>query len=317
MSLVDSVSRYTNYGITSTDKTVKEIVKNPSAVKKVLQLAGKIFAAFDLYFVGHVKPREITNVMKGTTQLIEFYGSYKNIMYWINPFSKDSLDQETLKKSLEEALCAYQKGSPAEKRSSGLVDTIFTEVLAKEAYYSYGEVLNVIQTSLIGQGYQENQIQSITSRVIIQQKSRPLIQLISSAIFTLTDLGDNLLTLKKWNVLDLSHIAASIGSKSRVFAFIAKRGVDTVLGVGSAAGLVLVVGETAYRTVKQGMNYYSSDDKTKQAYQDLRKTLLDLLSSSLDLAATAAPLLMTLNPPVLVAMAIVSKATGLVCMLAR
>jgi hypothetical protein len=320
MRLVDSISRTVNYGMTSVDHAVKKIAGTPSAVKKVLQIAGKTFAAFDLYTTGETRKRDITQVMKGTTDLIEFYGSYKNLMYWVNLFSKESIDQQVLQESIDSSLSASHLDQTSEKMQKKLARDIFDEVMAKEAYHSKGEVIDAIKASLISHGYNQKKAKQVAARVIVKQKVDSPVKLFYMACFTVADLGGNILTLKKWNILDLSKLAATIGSQSRVFMFVINLGADTVLGVIGSAGIAVALGEASYKAMIHASKLYSTATTMKEkdeAYKELRNAFIDIAGGVTDLVATAAPLFFALNPPTLIALALVSKGTGLVCFLIK
>jgi hypothetical protein len=193
-------------------------------------------------------------------------------------------------------------------------------VMAKEAYHSKGEVIEAIKVSLTNHGYTPKKAQVIAERVIVKQKADSPVKVFYMACFTIADLGGNILTLKKWNILDLSHLAAAIGSQSRIFMFVINLGTDTVLGVIGSAGLVLTVGEASYRAIIHARKLYSTATNTQnqdKASKELRNALIDLVGGVTDLAATATPLIFALNPPTLIALALVSKGTGLVCFLVK
>lgn len=317
MGLVEFVSRPLNYATTAADRTIKKIAGNPSAVKKTLQLASKLFVAFDLYYIGTVQTRAITDVMKGTTELIEFYGTYKDLISWVHLFSKESLDTDLLKQSIQDSLCASLQDPTAIKKQEKIAKKIFEEVMAVEEYHSKGEVLEAIKVSLKKHGYQ-TQINTLAERIIVKQKASSITQSLCMVCFTIADLGSNILVLKKWQILDLSQLAVTVGSQSRVFVFMSNLGAETVLGSFASAGLVLVVGEASCRAIMHGNEfYYAVDDKKKKAYQELRNALIDLVAGGVDLIALSACLMFVLNPPVIVGLAIFSKGTGLICMLVR
>lgn len=316
MKLIDSVSSRLNHGMTSMDHTIKKIANNPSASKKVMQLVSKFFAAYDLYSIGTIQTRPICDAMKGSTRLIDFYGSYKNLMSWVNVFSKDSLDTEALQKSIETSLCAAYPKDGVQKK---LAQAVFTEVMSREVYYSKGEVLDAFRNSLIKNNYSQTKASQLAKCVIVKQKARPLVQLLSLTFFTIADLGDNLDSLKKWKILDLTHIAASIGSQSRIGVFIVNLGMDKILSVFTGVALTLSVGESTYQAISQGLKYYRTPNSAEKeaAYKAFRNAMLGVLSGGTDLVSTVAPMLATLNPATIVAMAIVSKGTGLICILIR
>lgn len=320
MRLVDSISCSVNHGMTGIDHAVKKIAASPSTAKDVLQLAVKAFAAFDLYHIGEIRDREMTHVMQGTTDFIEFYGSYKNLMYWVNLFSKESIDQKVLQESINSSLSALRPIKRKNSTQKKLAKQIFIEVIAKEAYHSKNEVIEAVKASLIKHGYTSSEAEQVVEHVIIQQKSDSLVKVFYMACFTLADLGSNILTLKNWNILDFSHLATVIGSQSRVSMFVIDLGMDTVLGVIASAGLVLAIGEASYRAIVNTQKIYAttiSSKTTNKAHEELQDALIDLTSGVVDLAATAAPLFFTLNPPTLIALALVSKGTGVMFFLIR
>lgn len=316
MRITDTVSASVNYTVTSVDHTIKQIANSPTGVKKVLQLTTKIFKAIDLYYETNLSDRELTHAMKGTIDLIGFYSSYKDLIYWVNLFSKESLDQKALEDSISSSLCASHKKDSKQKK---IARQVFEEVMKKEVFHSKGEVLRAIEISLTQHGYTAEKAQQIASHVIVQQKRRSPVELLYKACFTTTNLGGNLLNLQKMHVLDLSRFVSTIGTQSPVFMFVIKVGADAALGTIASAGLILSIGETSHKLIIQGMKHYSAANQKEkeEAYQELQRALIDLFADSVELAATALPLIYTLNPTTVLAFALVSKGTGLVCFLIK
>lgn len=319
MTITSIVSSPINYGMTVADQTIKKIATSPSAVKKVLGLTTKIYAAFDLSQVGHSQKREITKVMSDTMSLIGIYSSYKSVMYWVYLFSKESLDTAKLEDSLKSSLCASHIDKDDIAKQEKIAERVFADVMLKKSYHSKGEVQQVLKASLELNGYSPLKAQQISELVIIQQKSRPLVELIATACDGIGDMADTLSTLKKWNILDLSGLVSSIGSQSPVFMFVMNAATSTALGTIACVGLVFAVGNDSYHVIMEGLKYSrSGDPKEKEGVsKKMRDSLLDLASHGTDLAAVAAPLLFALNPATLIAMSLVSKGTGLACILAR
>lgn len=319
MKLMSLVSRPINYGMTAADQTIKKIVTNPSAVRKVLKISTKLYAAFDLYTVGYTQKREITRVMNDTLDLMAFYSTYKNMMFWVNLFSKESLDMDTLNNSIRSSLCASHRNAKDIAEQKNIADNVFKAVKDQQSYHSKYDVQQIMKASLEQQGYSPLKAQEMAERVIVQQKSRPLVELLFMACDGIVDLTESIITLKKWSVLNLSQIAASMGNQSPVFKFVIKVGEDSVLGIIASVGLTLVVGNDFYKAIKQGLKYsHTSNSGDKElVYKELRNDLLDLLSNGTDLVAVATPMLISLNPATLIAMSLISKGTGLVCILIR
>jgi hypothetical protein len=317
MNVVDSLSSSVNHGTTKIAQKVHQTARDPSAGKKFLQIVINIFKARDLYTGEGIQKRPMIEAMKGTTDLIEFYGTFKNIMFWINPFSKESLDGKVLQSSIEKELFT-PSSHPMSEEQKGVVQSIYEDVMEHPEYYSKGEVRKVIVASLVSHNCATaEQAQSIANRIIVKQKSRSVIQLLSTACFTMADLGSNIMTLKEWNILNLSHataVAAQIGTQSPVFLFVFNLGVKTAVGTMASAGLFLNTGKASYLTIVSGIKSYRGE---ANAQQEFRNALLDLFSSGTDLAATAVPLIFSLNPLTVVGFALVAKTTGLICILAR
>lgn len=319
MGKIGPVVSSVNYATTATSQTISKVATNPSAVKKVFQVATKVFAAIDLYYIGKPQDRKVTDAMKGSIELIEFYGSFKDIMFWINPFSKETLDKDKLLESLKVTMSAPIPPGKTRNTREQLAQKIFTEVMKGEAFYSKDDVREALIAELEKNGVLHPDAEAIADRTIIKQKARPITLLFSMACFTSLDLAGNILTLKKWGLIDLSRIAAQIGSQSRVFAFVIDLGVDTVFGTVASAALIVTFSEASYRAVVQAIKIYQSADPNQKqaAYKELRTALLDMVSSGADLTLAVAPLLFTINPPVLIGLAIFAKGTGLICILLR
>ncbi len=315
MDLIEFVSRPVNYLATAGDYAVKKIAANPSGGRKVLQIAVKIFAAVDLYRLGKVQERKIIDVMKESTDLIQFYNSYKNLMYWVNIFSKNSLDTDLLKQSIENSLSASYRDSTQQDQQKTIANEVFKEVMSVEKYHSKGEVRDAIRVSLSNHGYSNaRQINILAGQVMIEQKARPITQSLYMFCFTIADLGSNILSLQKWHILELSQLAATIGSQSRVFMFFIELGADTVLGGIAIAGLVLTVGEASYQAIIHGIELYKavSEEDKKNASKELRKALLHFVAAGVELTAASLPLVFALNPLTVVGLAIFAKGTGVI-----
>lgn len=316
---INSISRLTNYAMTSTDQMIKKIVSNPFAVSTVLKLSRNIFAGFDLYYAGKVRQRGITDAMHGALQLAEFYTTYRNMMYWINLFSKDSIDKELLTKTLQSSMSVAEKKGIRPAKDNALAENVLTEVYSREAYHSKDEVYQAISASLEKNGYTSANAQKIAKEVTIQQKQRSLVQLIYMTCFTVTDLADNFFTLKRWQMIELSDVAASIGCRSKACKYIFSLSVGQVLGSIASVGLIFAVGNSTYRTINERFKYSKAKDENekKESYQELRNAVIDLVSGGIDLGTTAAPLFYAFNPPALLALDLISNGMGLVYFMVR
>jgi hypothetical protein len=308
MDIIDSISSSISYGTSVGTQAIHKLATNPSATKKILQLITKIFAAKDLYDGRDIQDRPVTDAMKGSVDIIEFYGSFKDVMFWINPFSKESLDQEVLLESLKSSLGA------------DVGPVVFKNVMSKANFNSKQEVLKEIQVQTEVHTHSSKKAQEVAHKVILKQKERSITQVLSAVCFTVADIGSNVMCLKKWglDLAPLASIAAQMGNQSRVFLFVINLGADTVLKGVASVGLAVTFGDASYRAVVNGYKYYHASAKEKdQVYKELKNALLDIAASGTDLAALAIPLVFTLNPPAVVALALIAKGTGIIVILLR
>lgn len=316
MDLVDSVKSTVNYTVTCLMRGATSVATTPPAVDKVLRLAPAVFALFDLHYFGKIQARQVTDAMQGSLELLEFYTTFTDIMFFIYPFSKESLDREALEKSCAAALCATIPQGNLPKNHKEMAVELIDEVISGTAFYSATEVREILAEKIKTHGIVQQDAEEIAAKSTIQQQTRPLTLLFSTACFTIVDLAGNITTLNRWGIINLSAAAAQIGAQSRVFLFVVNLGAGTALGTIACAALIVTFSEASSRAVRNAIkNYHTEDPEDRQqAYQELREALLDMLSSSADLLETAAPLLFTLNPPVIASLAIFAKVTGLTCM---
>lgn len=319
MKVCDSFSDSIHYCIANIDDVVKKISGNPAAVKKTLQFAIKIFEAIDLYYGSHVHRSEIAVAMKETIDLIVFYGTYRNFLFWLNHFSKDSIDHKILYHSIRLALSASHTSKVEINLQHQLAEKVFMSVMAKENYYCKRDVLDVIEGILLNSGYSDENAKYIAGTINIQQKNRSPLQLIYSACFTITDLGSNILNLKKWNIVAISQLSISIGIESRIFIFVVDLTSNKIFGMIASAGLLALLSENSYKTVIQAMDYYSMTDneEKEKAYKKLQISVLGVCAGALDVITITTPMMFTLNPAAIVTLGVVSKGVGLIYFLVR
>lgn len=326
MVLISSISDSLNYSITQVDHSFKKIVRDPSKLKDLLTLTLATIKGVDLYSTGDMKDREVCKILKGSVDILGFYSTYKFMMYWVNLFSKENMDEKGLKESITNSLNFQLKGDESLENTnrniekSLLVKTIFEDVKSKESYHSKGEVKAVIRASLITKGrYTEDQAKVIADRIVIHRKARSPVEMFYMACFAVSSVSASVLKLQKMQVVNLVNIAATIGEQSKVFAFVIHLGSDVVLGPIALAGAIVYAGEGAYFTVLAGREYFNESDpaKKQEAYKAFRKASIGLIVPVVDLGIMVAPMFLVLNPPALLALGFASKGIGLICFLAK
>ncbi len=324
---IRTLDRYINY----IKQNVEKIFTDPSISKKTLQFSGKLMTAYDLY-TGKEHALILRNHMKGTVNILEFYGSFKNVVFWMNPFSKKSMDQELLAKTLEIALLAHPYFQDQEGKELGqkVAKAVVIEVMDQKDFVDQQEVRDIIIESLQQYRFDEVDAARIAAAVKIQNQSRSPIELLSMVCFTIGDLADNILTLQKWGMVELSSLAAEMGQRSPILTIVIKVGAERVIGILAVSGLTLLFSDATFRAGKafyyvivnrpKGINVPPDKDQEEnrsKAVQELKGALFDMAKIGIDLGATAVPLFFTLNPAVALGLGIFSKGTGLICALAR
>lgn len=355
MGFIDSVSSTFNYHITSFNQTIeKKIAATPSAAKKCFQLVYKSFAVFDLLKFGRVVERPLINSLKSSKEVIDFYSSYKDIVYWINPFSKETLEQDALKKSIKDALC-WSKDAEEFQFQEEIAKQVFNDVMSEKSLHSQGQVREAIRKSLkkhstvklekqiqiivtqiqvnkkkssfvqlfykkeITQKKYENLegdklIELLVSRIQIRKKKRSFVQILFMICFTITDLWESIETLKKWKILDLSNLANKMGIPPQLFSK-----ADHIRGMIFCSGLVLFMGEKISQIGKltSQIRKLANEEERSKKQSDLKIKLIDLLNATVELVAAATPLLYKTNPVHIHILSIIAKGTGLICFLSK
>lgn len=319
MDLIYSISDSLNYSMTQVDHSFKKIVRDPSKLKDLLTLTLATIKGVDLYSTGDMKDREVCKILKGSVDILGFYSTYKLMMYWVNLFSKENMDEKKLEESIKKSLNSPLEGAPEDKNGQ-LVQMIFDDVKSKESYHSKGEVKRVIRASLITKGrYTDDQAKVIADQIVIHRKARSPVEMFYMACFAVSSVSASVLKLQKMQVVNIVNIAATIGQQSKVFAFVIHLASDVVLGPVALAGVIVYAGEGAYFTILAAREYFNEADpaKKEEAYKAFRKASIGLVISVVDLGVMVAPMVLALNPPALLALGIVSKGIGLICFLAK
>lgn len=305
--------------------TIQKIKSNSALILAIIPLAEKIFEAC-AYCFSSPQTTKITAIVKnGVFDALGIHSLFQYTKYFRNAFSKETLDKEKLKLSISEVVNRLLKNEldPIKRKNIVITrtTTIFNQVMGDKKCKTEDEILNAIKTAM---HHHYGSIEHITdaefnNNIIIEKKKRSVLKVLSMACFTLCASGKLLSSLKKWNILDLGKEALKIGSQSSVFMFILNTGTETILGVISSAGILLAIGDAAKQITTHLICYRRSEIKEKkdEAYHRLIDSLFDLLTHVTNLAYALAPLAFALNPPVVIGLAIVAKATGIGVMLIR
>lgn len=320
---------------------VKTIATNPSAVKKVGQLTTN-----SIEIVNKVKEQEylieLGRHIKGANQLLGFYSSFANIVYWINPFSVDKMDQDKLVTSLEKKL--YFRTTDKQE----IITQVMQNVLSlKKTTGRKGVIKNIIET-LENKGLSKEEVKDVVKEAEITSQSRSVLDMLAKGCYTVTGLGSNLLTLHDWKIIDLADLAiigAKIGQlpvlrevgKMTVVKVIVAIPLKTGLSIIGIVGTTFSFAEAAKRLTSRQIKIYKINKIKKNALEQderdnfdvtLKKLKLqrtqaiwDVATTGTDLISSTAPLVLapivTVNPLVFLGLAMVAQGVGLTAILVK
>lgn len=345
MGAVSNIRQDFNHYIIEGDKKVKKLVSTPAAIKKLFQTTMKAVALLDLARLGEVVQHKMTDAMDGSIKLIGFYYTYKNLMFWINPFTKESIDREKLKSSLQIFFNTHFHIQMNEPDSKKIADEVIEKVMSKGEYQNRDQVLTELKiairfsttlkekmknsssfNTLLSDDdrmkYIDSTLKQIDTSLMITQVKRTTAEIIANLSFTIADFGDNLLTLSDWGVKSLSTLARSFGQRIPVYGSrIVKFGAKNLLGTIYSVGFIFILGNTTIQIRKKYNKLKYNTALSKNEKDELNKEIenlkLDRLTAGVDLIATLPMLLCTVNPGIALALGIIAKGTGFVCIFLR
>lgn len=141
MSPTQSVSSFFNHKVDAVNKFIDNVAKSPGTTKKVLQVFSKSFKTYDLYTLKKHFPEFYADA-KGAIEFIEVYGFFKDIVYWVNPFTNNSLDRKKLTESLDAFLKKHDLPFPSlEKIEARSEQTRFSSQQVAEHLFAFNQEL--------------------------------------------------------------------------------------------------------------------------------------------------------------------------------
>jgi hypothetical protein len=317
MISLNSVNLTIEQKIIANIQGAKKTVANPDIIKKILDLLSKVIEGAN-YASGKVYYPDLARSMKGGVEIINFFNLFKTAVYWINPLDEKNIDKAHLQKTLDQTLQNYL-GFLSEKDYQNLSNQLMKEVLQDSIYLNQKQMLRAFEKSLIAHGYKSN-AQVIVRNLVIIQKSRPKLEVLSKVCFTVSNSLSTILVLKKWGVLDvgellqLGKIAAELGKHSKVFFFIAQVGLKPIIGVVGCVGDSIVFVNSIHNLIKaqSAMTHAHTQEMQTKARLARTQAIWDIATAGLNLTSSALPLLLAVNPPIVIGLSIIAKGTGLV-----
>lgn len=304
-----------NRGIKTSEHYLKEMGPTSSTLEKTVLASRELLGSFNAFEPIKIKDTEYSKLAKEAAKLVDFYGAYKNLVFWTSAFSKDSFDKKTFSKSLTNVLDKHKTSPHRSSLNTKVVaKNILDEILkAKEKYKAKEEIVAELQESLKKHEFSHAEREAILREVVIQQEERSVITKLNALCSTIESVGKSILHLHEWNIIKLSGIAASIGNKCPLFKIVISIGADTLLDLVGSIGIAFAIGEGIYKGINILLLYQTaSGEEQKELAQELKKMGFELFTNTCSLAYTVLPIFLSLSPSVLVTLAILSHGTGII-----
>lgn len=316
MRVINSIQFYANYGLVAVFQVAGKIASDTNATKKLGQVILEIIKGVDLVKGNGHLPDFVRNI-KGNIELIDLYDMANNFKYWASPFDTKRIDQGILSQSLNDALNNLRIPNKRRKKNA---EEITKEVMetAKSAK-NHAEFYKVLKTSLKNQGYTDFQVEKFIEKAKINIKSRPLMEVLNKLCSTSSNFGTNLITLQKWKLVNLAELASNIGSQMPLLRPLFVYSIESTVKFFSVSGQAINSMNAIYNLGKiQFKIMKSQSDKSLEGmFLKRKQALWDIAANGTDLVNTVLPIFVSLNPPILIGMALITKGTGLLCILCK
>jgi len=299
-------------------------MKTPDAVKKVFNILEK---SIDLWSLngGHQSHKEVSRSLSGTIGFIGFYSTFKNIIFWVDPFNNQSLDKKTLAITLKKELNKQNlMNDLPDADQDEIVQKVMTRVLRSKEHYSQKDVKKSLHDVLLKRVKKHanldadysSEIEQVVNNVIIKKRSCRSVDYLTATFFTVSDFGTNLITLNKWNVINYANFANKVGQQSKIFSAVVSVGITNIVGGFAAVGLTLTISVGIYDSIKAYQKWKNDSldpAECLQGRKDLIKNIIKVAISALELTGiVGAVALPGVGTVPFLAIAITAKSIGLV-----
>lgn len=303
ISTMSSLSRGVGYTTRLTSAVVhhatNKILNDRVATKKALQIVKHAFELKQVIQTGAVQAHEFTKALGHIFVFFKFCEAWRLIEFWITrPFSKEVVDWKALKSRLKDS-------NPDTEEMEGAVERVMTLARAHPTYLTKESV--IAQLKELSEGTHL----SIPDDLIIPIQRRSIPQYLSMCCMTISNWGGCALKLHTWGVLSFSWVSkavAAIGG-TQILSFVARVGLQTMFSAAATVGMAINLVDTTWKLIQSFTDLSSEGNELKKKRGEL---FLKLMSTLCELAASAAPLLFTLNPLVGISLGLLANAIGLV-----
>jgi hypothetical protein len=303
----------------TTNQGLSSVKDNSTLNKRVLDFFVKSVEAYDLLIGQTHEWGGIVQDIKSAIVLFELCA--KNLIFWINPFSKETIDQDLLVQSLKISLGTstfFKVGHDYTKVAQSMVD----QLMEQKSYSSRGEVLTSLKEIVEGYHYKPEQVDNIMQGVVVQQRARSKRVILMMTCFTLVCVGGGWTTLKQRGVFDSPSFSTLLGVASRIgnhvpllqkcMEMTMNCAVDQVLRTFATIGLTLALVEAkclVCNTYKRNQKAQSEEEK-EQTKKEFKTACYDAANTAVDLVCVAVPLLVEIGPKTADFLGVLSKGTG-------
>lgn len=320
MNIIGSLKAVVDYGVVSVSNVVNKIVTNPSAVKKTGQLVSVIIEGVNYRQGGDHLPDLVRNI-RGTNEIIDLYSTFKNVIFWMNPFETQKIDKQKFVETLAKGLSkGNQKSKLSSEKNNALKNkkalALFNKVMEKGSSVTNPQILSqILEQTLIESKYHSTKAKEIAYKTTICLKSRTFLKILKGVCDSISGTGYNLITLEKWKLIDLNKIVKEIGTQFPKFTEIASRlsfrtFLGTVSCIGSGLGGMEAVG-AFFKARRIIYDVKQTPEAIQTAYRARTHALWDIATSGIDLISTTLPMVKVLSYPTLMGLALVAKTAGL------
>lgn len=318
-SIINSISAIIRSVASVGQVAAETIAKNTQIIEAITPIALQILGTVANTFKSPLLRKIAGTTVDTAFDILCVRALFQYIRYMRHSFSKETVDQDKLKMSIQDIVHKrlYRPGLAKEALGDSVIENtnmLFDKVM-NESRSSFASMkqLNEIVRNVIKHNFDAT-LEVKESDIVVCKKERPKLEILSYACYALSTTGYLLVSVHKWNIVNLAKIAQSMGQASPIFMFVVNAGADTLIGIVTSAGIILALAKSTHRIVIHAKEYLESGEneaKRQKTWEELKDDFVDIAVSTAGLLYTLAPLVFVVNPPLVIGLALLAKGTGL------
>lgn len=248
-------------------------------------------------------------------------GSFTNTLVNLIPFlGKDNLDEAKLVASVADATSRFICQSEGVSPERVVLEKKLNKQIVKQVKFcldqtnSNRDVRKELADFLVGKGINQDQASKIALSIQIQEKKKSLIERIYSNIYLIPGALGALGTLDKWKLINLADLATKLGNIP-VFGAIVKIGLKPISLYSFLAATTLRFGDNVnklYRVQIKVRQAKEGSAEQVKAIEERMKLIWTTTLCGLSLVGGLVPLILSVNPAVLITYDLFVATLGLV-----